>query len=125
MRPFLALALRLLDGVTQGLNVIGSVLILLLMILVGVDVAGRNLAGAPVAGVPELVTLSIVAIVFLQIPQALRAGRLTRSDALMGWLEPPIQMWIDEMCIGLGLHGDALSVLEIWKQRSRNAPHTH
>jgi TRAP-type mannitol/chloroaromatic compound transport system permease small subunit len=80
------LALRLLDGATTGLNVLGSSLILVLMILVGVDVAGRNLAGAPVSGVPELVALSIVAIVFLQIPQALRAGRMTRSDAFLTWL---------------------------------------
>ena len=80
------LPLRALDALTQGLNVVGSVLILLLMVLVGVDVAGRNLAGAPVAGVPEMVTLSIVAIVFLQIPAALRAGRKTRSDALLGAL---------------------------------------
>jgi TRAP-type mannitol/chloroaromatic compound transport system permease small subunit len=79
--------LRALDAVTQGLNVVGSVLILALMVLVGVDVAGRNLAGAPVAGVPEMVTLSIVAIVFLQIPAALRAGRMTRSDALLQALE--------------------------------------
>lgn len=80
------LALRLLDWVTQALNVIGSVLILLLMALVGFDVAGRNLFGSPLSGVPEMVTLSIVAIVFLQIPQALRAGRFTRSDAVIGWL---------------------------------------
>lgn len=80
------LPLRLLDAATQGLNVVGSLLIVALMILVGVDVAGRNLAGAPVAGVPELVTLSILAIVFLQAPQALRAGRFTRSDALIGAL---------------------------------------
>jgi TRAP-type mannitol/chloroaromatic compound transport system permease small subunit len=80
------LPLRLLDGATQGLNVLGSALILVLMALVGVDVAGRNLAGAPVAGVPELVTLSIVAIVFLQIPQALRSGRMTRSDGFLDLL---------------------------------------
>ncbi len=80
------LPLRLLDGVTQGLNVAGSTLILLLMILVGIDVAGRNLAGNPISGVPELVTLSIVAIVFLQIPAALRQGRMTQSDAFIGWL---------------------------------------
>lgn len=77
------LALRLLDRVTQALNVMGSLLILALTLLVGVDVAGRNLAGAPVAGVPEIVTLSIIAIVFLQAPQALRSGRFTRSDALL------------------------------------------
>lgn len=80
------LPLRLLDSVTQGLNVAGSTLILLLMILVGIDVAGRNLAGNPISGVPELVTLSIVAIVFLQIPAALRQGRMTQSDAFLGWL---------------------------------------
>ena len=78
--------LRLLDSLTQGLNVTGSSLILLLMVLVGVDVAGRNLAGNPISGVPELVTLSIVAIVFLQIPAALRQGRMTQSDAFLGWL---------------------------------------
>jgi TRAP-type mannitol/chloroaromatic compound transport system permease small subunit len=78
--------LRLLDSVTQTLNVAGSALILLLMLLVGIDVAGRNLAGNPISGVPELVTLSIVAIVFLQIPAALRQGRMTRSDALIDWL---------------------------------------
>ncbi|MEX0281128.1 MAG: TRAP transporter small permease subunit [Arenibacterium sp.] len=78
--PFL---LRALDTATQGLNVLGSSLILVLMVLVGVDVAGRNLFGAPVRGVPEMVTLSIVAIVFLQIPQALRAGRMTQSDGLL------------------------------------------
>lgn len=78
--------LRLLDTVTSALNVLGSALILVLMALVGVDVAGRNLFGAPVAGVPEMVTLSIVAIVFLQIPAALRAGRMTQSDGFLNWL---------------------------------------
>ena len=77
--------LRALDGATHGLNVFGSVLILLLMILIGVDVAGRNLADRPVSGVPEMVTLSIVAIVFLQIPAALRTGRMTQSDGFITW----------------------------------------
>lgn len=78
--------LRLLDTVTSAFNVLGSSLILVLMALVGIDVAGRNLLGAPVAGVPELVTLSIVAIVFLQISAALRAGRMTQSDGFLNWL---------------------------------------
>lgn len=77
--------LRALDGATQVLNVFGSVLILLLMILIGADVAGRNLANRPVSGVPEMVTLSIVAIVFLQIPAALQNGRMTQSDGFINW----------------------------------------
>jgi TRAP-type mannitol/chloroaromatic compound transport system permease small subunit len=80
------LPLRLLDAATQGFNVAGTALILGLMLLIGADVAGRNLAGAPVPGVPEMVSLSIVAIVFLQMPQALRQGRIARSEALLGAL---------------------------------------
>ena len=59
--------LRALDAVTQGMNVCGTALILGLMLLIGADVAGRNLMGRPVPGVPEMVALSIVAIVFLQV----------------------------------------------------------
>lgn len=76
--------LRLLDAITQFANVIGTALIVALMLLIGTDVAGRVVFNQPVAGVPEMVSLSIVAIVFLQVPQALRAGRFTRSDALLG-----------------------------------------
>lgn len=76
------LSIRLLDRLAAGLNVTGSVLILGLMILIGLDVAGRNLLGAPIPGVPEMVSLSIVAIVFLQSPQTLRAERMPRSTAL-------------------------------------------
>jgi TRAP-type mannitol/chloroaromatic compound transport system permease small subunit len=75
---------RILDAITQGFNVIGTLLIVALMVLIGGDVFFRNAFNAPIAGVPELVSLSIVAIVFLQVPQALRAGRFTRSDALLG-----------------------------------------
>jgi TRAP-type mannitol/chloroaromatic compound transport system permease small subunit len=75
--------LRILDAVTALANVSGSLLILALVGLIAADVAGRNLFNKPISGVPEMVSLSIVAIVFLQAPQALRAGRFTRSDGLI------------------------------------------
>ncbi|MEM7519534.1 MAG: TRAP transporter small permease subunit [Pseudomonadota bacterium] len=78
--------LKALDGITLAANVVGSCLIVGLVVLITSDVLGRNLFGAPVAGVPEMVSLSIVAIVFLQAPQALRAGRLTRSDGVIDML---------------------------------------
>ena len=81
--PALGLFLRLLDNITLLANVVGSCLIVGLVLLITADVFGRNLFTAPVSGVPEMVSLSIVAIVFLQVPQALRAGRLTRSDGLI------------------------------------------
>lgn len=78
--------LRWLDRATLAANVCGSLLILGLTMLIGLDVAGRNLADAPISGVPEIVSLSIVAIVFLQVPQSLRSGRMTRSDSLINAL---------------------------------------
>jgi TRAP-type C4-dicarboxylate transport system permease small subunit len=78
---------RIVDLITLGLNMLGTVLILLLVILINSDVVGRAVFGAPVSGVPEMVSLSIVAIVFLQIAQTVGVGRLTRSDALLGVLE--------------------------------------
>jgi len=81
-RWFLALR-RAVDLVTGGLNVAGTLLILVLMVLVNADVIGRGAFSAPISGVPEMVSMSIVAIVFLQIAQTFRKGRLTRAEALI------------------------------------------
>jgi TRAP-type mannitol/chloroaromatic compound transport system permease small subunit len=82
----LSFTLRCLDRATQGANIVGTMLIVGLVLIICVDVIGREVAGSPLPGVPEMVSLSIVAIVFLQVPQALKAGRLTRSDGLINTL---------------------------------------
>lgn len=79
--------LRVLDLMTQVANVCGSLLILMLTVLIGADVVSRNLFDSPISGVPEMVTLSIVAIVFLQVPQALKSDRMTRADAVIRFLQ--------------------------------------
>lgn len=81
--PVLRRALRWLDAATQGANVFGTVLIVGLVVMICADVLGREALGTPLRGVPEMVSLSIVAIVFVQLPQAFAAGRLTRSDGLI------------------------------------------
>lgn len=78
---------RLVDGATTTLNVIGTLLILAIMLLVNTDVIGRSMFGAPVSGVPEMVSMSIVAIVFLQLAQTFRSGRLTRTEAVLNVLQ--------------------------------------
>ena len=65
-----------------GLNGIGSVWIFALMVLINADAFSRTLFTAPIYGVNEMIELSIVGIVFLQLGDALRTGRLTRSDGL-------------------------------------------
>lgn len=73
--------------VTQALNALGTVWILALMVLINTDVIGRDLFNAPVRGVTELVSLSIVGIVFLQLADTLATGRMTRADVLLDRLK--------------------------------------
>ncbi len=82
-RGIASLVMRGLDGATVAINVAGTLLIVAIMLLIGADVLARNLFDAPISGVPEMVALSIVAIVFLQVPQTLRAERFTRSTAVL------------------------------------------
>ncbi len=70
------------SGLVAGLNSVGTAWIFALMVLVNTDVLARYLFNAPIQGVAEIVELSIVGIVFLQISDAVRAGRLTRSDGV-------------------------------------------
>lgn len=72
--------------VLGGLNAVGTLWTFALLILINADVFGRYLFNSPIRGVPELVALSIVGIVFLQLPHTLRVGRMTRSDAFIGKL---------------------------------------
>jgi TRAP-type C4-dicarboxylate transport system permease small subunit len=68
------------------MNAAGTLWILALMVLINADVFGRALFNSPIAGVPEIVSLSIVGIVFLQITHTLRSGRFIRSDVLIARL---------------------------------------
>jgi TRAP-type mannitol/chloroaromatic compound transport system permease small subunit len=70
-------------GLLLVLNSIGTLWIFVLMLVINVDVIGRTVFTAPLPGVPELVKLSIVAIVFLQIGHTLRSGRITRVDTVL------------------------------------------
>ncbi len=84
-RP-LDLAAGLLERVTALASMVGTVGILAIMLLISADVIGRFGFGRPIAGVPEMVAMSILAIVFLQIANTLARGKLTRSDAFLGFL---------------------------------------
>ena len=77
---------RAIDNTTMALNIAGTILIMVIMVIVNMDVIGRGLFDAPLKGVPEILSMSIVAIVFLQISDAFRAGRVTRSDTLLDFL---------------------------------------
>ena len=77
----------LFEKLVRVLNGIGTLWILALLILINADVAGRNLFLAPIDGVIEMVEISMIAIVFLQLGDATRVGRLTRSDGFFGLIQ--------------------------------------
>lgn len=72
---------KALYAVVTGLNSLGTVLIFVLVLLINTDIFSRFLFNAPIDGIKEIVELSIVAIVFLQLGDAVHAGKLARSDA--------------------------------------------
>lgn len=72
--------ISLFDHLVSGMNALGTAWIFVLMILINADAFGRTLFAAPIDGVIEMVELSLVGIIFLQLADTARRGRLTRSD---------------------------------------------
>ena len=84
--------------ITQSFNIIGTILIIFIMIIVNADVIGRELFLMPIAGVPMMVSMSIVAIVFLQTPQTFNRGRLTQNVSILnaiGRRTPLVKLLLD------------------------------
>jgi TRAP-type mannitol/chloroaromatic compound transport system permease small subunit len=74
------------DGFVRGMNAVGSLWIVMIMVLLNADVIGRYVFNSPVSGVPLVISMSLIAIVSLQLPDALGSGRMTRNAALISLL---------------------------------------
>lgn len=81
---FLDVLRRLFDWVVLVSNAVASGWIFILMILISVDILLRFIFNAPLSGTTEIVEISIVTILYLQLAHTLKVGRITRSDALYG-----------------------------------------
>ena len=64
-------------------NVAGTLVVLALVVVVNYDIVARGIFNQPFRGAVEVVQFAMVLIVFLQLPDVVRAGRLTRSDGLI------------------------------------------
>ena len=74
--------LRIFGNIVSGMNATGSAWIVVLMLLINAEALGRSLFNQPIIGVIEMIEISIVGIVFMQLADSLRRGVLTRSDGL-------------------------------------------
>lgn len=117
---------RALGRVLGGMNALGSAWIFVLMILINIDAGGRTWFAAPMNGVVEMVELTLVAIVFLQLGDATRHGRLTRSDGFFRLVErrwPAVGRWLGaafELCglafMAIVLWGGVPILAEAWRE---------
>ncbi len=78
---------RVFAALIEWMNGAGVVWVFALTFLICADIAGRNLFDRPIHGVPEMVSLSLVASVFLQLAYAVHRGRLTQAEFLLARLD--------------------------------------
>lgn len=74
--------LRINDWIARALLTIAALLAFLLCFLVCADVIGRVVFNSPVKGTPEIVSGSIVIILWLQAAFAIRSGGMIWVDAV-------------------------------------------
>jgi TRAP-type C4-dicarboxylate transport system permease small subunit len=77
---------RGLGLIAEWMNAAGATVIVIGMVLVCADVGARDFFNAPIPGVIELLKMSIVGIVFLQLPHCVLSGRMIRSDVFLDFL---------------------------------------
>ena len=75
-----------MKGFTRLISVMngaGVVWVFALTFLICADITGRTVFDSPIRGVPEMVSLSLVACVFLQVAFAIHKARLTQAEFLL------------------------------------------
>jgi TRAP-type C4-dicarboxylate transport system permease small subunit len=64
------------------MNAAGSCWIVVLMLLINAEAISRSAFNQPIIGVIELIEISVIGIVFMQLADSLRCGVFIRSDGL-------------------------------------------
>lgn len=83
-RPLMAV---IWSRIVEGLAVLGTVLIGVLMVIICADIVFRNGFGASLPLVSELGALVVVMIVYLQLAATVRADRMARTEIFL----PPLR----------------------------------
>lgn len=103
------------ERTNQTLNAIGTAWVLAIMVLVNADVLGRALFNRPIAGTREIVEVSIVGIVYLQIAWSLRCGRMTRSTMVVDALRARVPRLGNLAEVAIALLGAAFMLAIAWR----------
>lgn len=74
--------LRAFGALISGMNAAGSCWIVVLMLLINAEAISRSAFNQPIIGVIEMIEISVIGIVFMQLADSLRRGVFIRSDGL-------------------------------------------
>jgi len=86
----------------SALNAVATLWIFLIMFLMTGDVLGRLLFNAPITGTPELVKISLVGIIFMQMPHTIWKNRHIRSELILTRLGPVKRKMLNGLAYLLG-----------------------
>jgi TRAP-type C4-dicarboxylate transport system permease small subunit len=95
--------IRINDWVARALLVVAATLAFLLCFLVCADVIGRVVFNSPVKGTPEIVSFSIVVVLWLQAAYAIRSGGMIWVDAVHVHLPNRVQRCCEVLGALLGV----------------------
>jgi TRAP-type mannitol/chloroaromatic compound transport system permease small subunit len=99
---------RLLNVSVVVLNAIGSLWVLLLVLLICSDSLGRSFFNSPIDGVTEIVAVTMAVIVFCQLADTVRLGKLTRSETLLTMFQASNAMAPRLIVVGFDVLGMAV-----------------
>ncbi len=111
-----ALPLRLLHGLMAIMNAAGTAWIGVITVIITADILGRTLFNFPLIGVPEIVKVSVVAIVWLQMAHTLKIGGHIRSDVVLDHISPRGKAAINVLAAILGVFVFGFLVYSAWPQ---------
>jgi TRAP-type mannitol/chloroaromatic compound transport system permease small subunit len=98
------------------MNAAGTAWIAVITVIITADILGRTLFNAPLIGVPEIVKVSVVAIVWLQMAHTLKIGGHIRSDVVLDQLSPRGKAAVNVLAALLGTFVFGFLVYSAWPQ---------
>lgn len=113
-KPLGTMMLQIHYRVMAVLNAVGTAWVAGITVLISCDILGRALFNSPLIGVPEIVKVSIVAIVWLQMSHTLKIGGHLRSDVILGRLSRRGRSIVDLISYTLGAVIFGLVVYSGW-----------
>ena len=97
-----------------SLNVLGAIWIVAITLLITADVVGRAFFNSPVFGVPEIVKISVVGIVWLQMAYTLKIDGHLRSHIIIDRMSPKYRELFHFFAYLLGAVVFALVIYSGW-----------